>query len=983
MMNKSTLTSIVLLVAAVANFNLSLCADNSTIQGSVHDAQTGDPLPSASVILVGTSYGAAADINGGYVIRNVPAGTYTLRVSYIGYKTLEEAIEVHEGETMTKDVKLEAVAVQGEVVTVTAQARGQKEAINEQLSAEQIVNVVSSARIRELPDANAAEAVGRLPGVAILRSGGEGNEVIVRGLQPKYNAIMIDGVRMASSGAFDRSTDLSMISPYMLEGIEVTKAVTADMDADVLGGTVNFQMREAGAGKSEQQGIGYSLLAQGGYNGLSDAYNKLNNYKYVGSIEGRFLNDQALGIFVQADVERRNLTSNEFGAAYTNLGDETNQYLTNSLNLNDVPRDRRRANGTVVIDYRLPEGKISLANFASSGTTDIVNRGESFLVQTNVHSYSLAYSKSTQNIITNIFHAEQQLPIFHADVKLAHSYSETKNPDDWTIGFQQGSAGLNPYIGATNLNPLEIPKAANDDASQTYLNSLQTNSSFSRERALTASLDLETNVNVSDLITSKIKFGGKYRYLTRSYVYDQFTGQGLGLTSASYIDNLIATHFPSTAQYASTTSIPIGPFVDPSYDYGNFLSSDYKMVMPLNFGMMSEIANLVKTNYAAIYANDAISFAHDNFNSTTNNYDGHEDQSAAYAMVTINVGPEITLIPGIRFQGLRTTYTAPRGIQNTSSAVGGGPYLHYDTTISVNHPYWLPDVVLRYKPFSWFDVRLAYTNTLAYPDFNAIVPRIDVAIGGNVSWNNYALVPSRSTNYDAYLSFYDNSIGLFTVGGYLKRISNLIYPWSFYVTGQQVLDYYPPGFGATVSNASYNVTTYVNDPYKSDIWGIELDWQTHFWYLPKPLDGLVFNVNFTHTFSKAQYPYTYIQKIGRQVVYIDTSFTDRLLYQPNTIANVTIGYDFEGFSVRLSLLSQSDIWTGTQFYPWLRTSTARYDRWDLSAKQDLPWFGLQVYGDLNNLNSANDVSVIQAPTGVPTSQQSYGLTADLGLRWNF
>jgi len=49
----------------------------------------------------------------------------------------------------------------------------------------------------------------------------------------------------------------------------------------------------------------------------------------------------------------------------------------------------------------------------------------------------------------------------------------------------------------------------------------------------------------------------------------------------------------------------------------------------------------------------------------------------------------------------------------------------------------------------------------------------------------------------------------------------------------------------------------------------------------------------------------------------------------------------------------------------------------------LPWFGLQVYGDLNNLNSANDVSVIQAPTGVPTSQQSYGLTADLGLRWNF
>jgi TonB-dependent receptor len=963
--------------------NLALAADNGTIQGSVRDAQTGDPLPSASVVLVGTSFGAATDVNGTYIIRNVPPGSYTLRVTYIGYKNVEENVEFKEGESVTKDFKLEAVTVQGEVVTVTAQARGQKEAINEQLASKQIVNVVSSARIRELPDANAAEAVGRLPGIAILRSGGEGNQVIVRGLQPKYNEIMIDGVRMASSGAFDRSTDLSMISPYMLEGIEVTKAVTADMDADVIGGTVNFEMREAGAGKTDQEGIGYSLLAQAGYNGLSNAYNKYNNYKYVGSVEGRFFEDRSLGVFAQADLERRNLTSNEFGASYTNLGDETNQYLASSLNLNDVPRDRQRANGTVVLDYKMPEGKISFANFLSSGTTNIVNRGESFLVQTNVHNYSLAYSKSTQNVIMNILHVQQQLPVFIADVRLSHSYSETKNPNDWTIGFQQGSAGLNQFIGATNLYPQEIAQAANNDTNSTYLSSLVTNSSFSRERALTASLDLQTNLNLSDMITAVVKFGGKYRYQTRSYLYDQFTGQGLGLTSASYIDNLIAAHFPASAQYANTTSIPITPFIDRNYDYGKFLNGDYHMVMPLNFGMMSEIARLVSANYNAIFANDAISFSHDNFNSTTNNYTGRENHSAYYVMATVNVGPEITLIPGVRYQGLQTTYTAPRGMQTTSSAVGGGAYNHYDTTMTVNHNYWLPDVVLRYKPFSWFDVRLAYTNTLAYPDYNAIVPRIDVAIGGAVSWNNYKLVPSRSTNYDAYLSFYDNSVGLFTVGGYLKHITDLIYPWNFYVSGAGVLNYYPPSLGATVSNASYQISTYVNDPYKADIWGLEFDWQTHFWYLPKPFDGLILNVNFTHVFSKAQYPYTFVQKIGRQITYVDTSFTDRLLDQPNNIANVTLGYDYSGFSIRLSLLSQSDIWSGTQFYSWLRTSTARYTRWDLSAKQDLPWFGLQLYGDLNNLNGANDVNVIHAPTGVPTSQQSYGLTADLGLRWNF
>ena len=88
------------------------------------------------------------------------------------------------------------MVIGGEQITVTAQAEGQMAAINQQLSARTITNVVSSARIQELPDANAAESVGKLPGVAILRSGGEGNKVIIRGLSPQYNNIKINGVKM-------------------------------------------------------------------------------------------------------------------------------------------------------------------------------------------------------------------------------------------------------------------------------------------------------------------------------------------------------------------------------------------------------------------------------------------------------------------------------------------------------------------------------------------------------------------------------------------------------------------------------------------------------------------------------------------------------------------------------------------------------------------------------------------------------------------
>ncbi|HTY39445.1 MAG TPA: TonB-dependent receptor [Bacteroidota bacterium] len=965
-----------LLAVAVLVFVSQASFASSVIQGKVKDAQTGEALPSANITIIGTGMGAAADLNGKYFIRNVTAGSYTLRASYIGYKSVEVHVDVKEGVTVTHDFALENVGIKGEGIVVTAQASGQDQAINHQLVAPQIISVVSAARIQELPDANAAESVGRLPGVSILRSGGEGTQVVVRGLQPKYNAILVDGVRLASSGSSDRSADLSMISPNMLENIEVTKTVSPDQDADVLGGTVNFKMREA---KGEKEGLGFNLLGQAGYSGLSDAYNKSNNYKYVASVEGRFF-ESLFGVFAQADLERRNLTSNEFGASYNHQGSSTTQYITTFLNLNDIPRDRQRANATIVLDYKLPDGKIALMNFGSSGKTTIQNRGEAYDIQNNVHNYNLAFDQSTVSVLTNALSVEQQLPVFHVEARLSHTYSETKTPADWTVGFQQASAGLSSFLDAANLSPQQIPKAANNDTNSTYLSTLVTNGSFSKERALTASLDLKANVNFTDAITSVIKFGGKYRHQTRTYSYDQFSGQGLGLTSARYVDNLIATHFPSTAKYANSTSIPVMPFMDPGFSYGKFLNGEYAMGIPLNFGMISEMATYIRNSADLIAQNNAIAYFHNNVASTTNNYTGSENQSAFYAMATVNVGPDLTLIPGVRYQDLSTTYTASRGVQNTSSAVGG-PYLHYDTTTVVDHAYWLPDVILRYKPLPWCDLRLSYTNTLAYPDYNAIIPRIDVSVGSAIAWNNFRLVPSRSTNYDAYLSFYDNSIGLLTVGGFLKQIDNLIYSWSFYVSGASALPYYPPSLvsGATPQGV-YNVTTFVNNPYQVKDYGLEVDWQTHFWYLPRPFDGLVLNVNYTHVFSKAQYPYTDARKEGRLLTYVDTSFTDRLLYQPSNIWNLSVGYDYEGFSIRVSMLYQADVFTGPNYWPQLRTATSAHSRWDVSLKQSLPWFGLQLYGDLNNINSANDISVIQG-SGFPQSEQSYGMTADIGLRW--
>jgi len=953
-------------------------AATGTVEGYLKDAKTKEPLVGGNIMLKGTSMGAATDFEGKYRIIDVPSGSYTLRATYVGYTTKEQQVTVAADAKTTVNMSLENVGIEGETVTITGQASGQTQAINQQLTSNQIVNVVSAEKIQELPDANAAESLGRLPGVTVLRYGGEGNTVVIRGLQPKYNKILIDGVQMATAEADDRTTDLSTISSSMLDAIQVSKSVTSDMDADVLGGTVNFDLREAKAHGSDVPAI--TGQVQGGYNALSNALNKYNNYKMVLSAENRFF-EEDFGVFAQADLERKNLTSNELGAVYTHYSSSMTDYIINSIGLYHIPRDRQRVNGALVMDYRLPEGKIKLSNFVSTGSTNATSRFENFDVSSNAHLWQLSENDSKLTTVTNSLGLEQQLLMFQADLKLSHSYSELNTPNGWSVNFLQNSAGISGYSGLANVDPEAVPRAANNNFTQAITNGISTSSSFSRERALAASLDLKTRIDLGENLNAEIKFGGKYRYQTRSYDSELYNGGGLQFGDAAYINDLIISYFNLPVD-RYRISLPY--FEDMGYSYGKMLGGSYSMNGPLDYGKLSSLISLIKAHVTDINAfpGAAQVYGRNTFASTSYNYDGNERQSAFYVMSVANIGEDVTFIPGVRYQALRTEYTGVRGMQNRLSYL---VYNHYDTTVTQTHGYWLPALSLRYKPLSWADIRFSFTKTLAYPDFNAIIPRIDVDGNSNIiSWNNYALSPQRSNNYDVTLSFYDNYIGLVGIGGFYKQIDNLIYSWTFYASGAKLMNYFPPSYavGAPIPPGVYFINTYINDPQRAKDYGFELEWQTHFWYLPSPLSGLVFDINFTRTYSEAHYPLTLIRQVARTSTYIDTSFTDRLLDQPNELLNFSLGYDYRDFSVRVSMLYHTDIFTGVNFWPQLRSQTTGYRRWDIAAKQGLPWYGLQLFCNLNNINGASDVSVSEGAGNVPLSEQEYGLTAEFGIRWN-
>ncbi len=927
------------------------------IWGTITDAKTGHALPGANVLIKGTSLGSATDLNGRYVITNVPAGSYTLRITYIGYEQNETLVNVIAGGSVQSDIGLKFVVIGGEEVTVTAQAEGQMAAINQQLAARSIVNVVSSARIQELPDANAAESLGKLPGVAILRSGGEGNKVVIRGLSPQYNNINVNGVRLAATGSGNRSVDLSMISPYMLEGIEVTKAVTPDQDADVLGGTVNFKIKEA------KPGFHYDLMAQGGYNGLRGSY---NDYKFVLGASNRFLSDK-LGVFAQVDIEHRNRDSEQLGASYRleeHDLDVLNDLYLSSFNLRNVYRDKYRYGGTLVLDYRLPKGKINLTNFASHIDNKTLSRGEAYDIQNNGHNYSTGDSRGTLTVVTNGIKLEQSFSRFRFDAFASHSFSENRSPDNLTFQFVELSAfnDVNERV-----HPTEAALFAKNDISNTYIDEMSRAYNYMKEQEYSAAMNFEFDLKATKQITGLIKFGGKYRHKYRTYNRDE-EFMPISWGGRQEERNLILTEY---AWMQETTPIgagllPYSLFVDPDYKVSNFLDGDYALGPGASVSFMKDVDKLIDSYYWTHFPN-----------TIGDDYSGTEDYGAGYIMAELNLWSSLTIIPGVRYEYNKTEYSGVRG--NTVDLQAWQGYNHHDTTTVRKNDYWLPMVHVRYKPLQWFDVRFAYTNTLSRPGYNQIIPSWNIGVNV-VNWNNYQLKPSRSQNFDLHLSVYENYIGLFTLGGFYKEIDDLVFS-----TGRRaILD--PEEYGLPPSASGLMVNTNVNNDFTVDLWGIEVDWQTHFWYLPGPLRGLVLNANYTHTISEAKYPRTEIkteylmQPPWVTQTNVDSFYTTRLVDQPNDIVNLSIGYDYKGFSIRLSMLYQSDIFTGANFWPELRNNTDDYMRWDLAMKQKLPIKGLQLFFNLNNITDALDRSLYHS-SSFPNSEEFYGKTIDVGLRY--
>ena len=968
-------------------FLSQIFANTYSISGIVKDKVNKEPLIGANVYVEGTSIGSATNDKGLYTLSGLKEGSYSIKASYIGYKTFSDSVLISgQNKNVTLDFNLNYTTIEGNEVVVTAQAKGQMDAINKQLNAKSLVNIISSDRIQELPDANAAETVARVPGVSIRREGGEGNKVVIRGLSPKYNNITVNGVKLASTDNEDRSTDLSMISQYMLDGIEVTKAGTPDQDADVLGGTVNFLLKKA------EPGFHGNIITQGMHNDLRNTY---NDNKFVVDLSNRFFRDQ-FGVLMQVDLENRNRGSNEVGTGYYLQGatlDTANPLFLSSLNLNDWIRLNDRQNTLQVFDFNFPNGNISYSNLNSNIDKDITRYSQSYDLLRNNRFMSSSEGVNSINVLTESW----KLNLSNEDLifDAYHSFSNSVKSDNfYDFGFLEQDA----YDSTVMDRSISfVQNVAKNNINNTNLNSYNLYRTISDEKERATGFDLKFNFRLNDYISGNIKVGSKMR--TKNRTYDRH--HEFGLINGTFFHEFVLDTINSVLglqinHSANSRYVPLLSFVDEDYDGSKFFNGKYPFGAVADVNAMMVLYDLFreyfdKANAGSNGANasidtDVLHQIHQT-NSQMYDYRGEEKYSATYLMTDIDMGPKLNVIAGFRNETNLTNYFSKSSLDH---ALAHWIFVFDRTNHKRDNTYFLPALFLNYKPTSWLHIKFAQTNTLTRPDYTSIIPLLRAnGQGKTVDWRNKSLEPGLSKNTDFSVSFHQDKLGLLTAGYFQKEIDGLIYSSGSRLFFEEDAD----DIDLASIYYKYRIMDYkLNNPNTVDLQGWELDYQTRLWYLPGVLSGLVLNANYTVASSKVQYPRTVIEGYFDWDLFvyvennIDSTYTDKLIDQPNEIINVSIGYDYKGFSGRLSMLHNDNVLVATNFWPELRQNTDAYRRWDLSLKQSLPVEGLEMFLNASNLTEAVDVSRYRGVTSKGDNlklEQYYGRTIDFGFRYAF
>lgn len=1000
----------------------NLIYSQGKLSGIVTDSISTHTLVGANLIVLGTSIGAASNIDGEYRITDIPEGKQILRISYIGYKSKEINVTIVKDRTLKIDVTLFPDILESEVVFISAQAAGQVAAINQQLSSNTIINVVSEEKIQELPDANAAEAIGRLPGVSIQRSGGEANKITLRGLGDQYTSITLDGIRLASTDATGRGIDLSMISQGSLAGIEMFKALTSDKDADAIAGSVNLVTKKAPAERL------ITIRASGSYNDLDES---INQYDFTMRYGERFF-DNLFGVQLSGNIENK-IRSNErkrVGYDRNRFDGDLNWVFVNQFELEYTDEQRERQGLGAILDFDTPDGgNIKFNNQYYATQRDFVTHMRDYPNGGGNSQYgsgvTYTYRDREQDLQTFSSALTGNNHLFDFDINWGVSYAESISdyPYDYMMEFAEGS-----ILGEAGMKalPADLQDAEVIDNPETLMGYSYNNfraatlggafyrsqNNFDKNKSIF--VDLLREYRITNNITGNVKFGGKYKVKTKS-------NRGTSSYSPYYVNkwrpyNLLADGSTVAKDFTGTSFEDFynANLENPSFNlpsFSSFLDDDPKhreLFSELDFYPIID-RDLLREWYALNkdgIGQTGLSIQKEYLDVGSvkvDDYNISEAVTSFYIMNTLNFGQDLILLAGLRMEKENNDYENKYSFKKYDSFPASDFKLN-DTTSSYSETIWLPNIQLNYKATDFMNVRLAAYRALARPNFNmrlnSFVAFASPFVDGSerdLIIGNPKLKTAKAWNFEVNTSFYGNEIGLISLSVFYKRIDDMYHMLNEFSTKDTTLLRTLGLDTDPLYNAaqSYALTVPYNSPEPSHVWGLEFEHQMNLTFLPGILGNFIvsYNVSFVKsetsligavidtTYSTVEIlPGVFIQNPEYSVRAVKE--TKKLENQPELFGNVSLGYDDGTFSARLSLFHQEEYFDAYNPRGTSNDLHGSYTKLDFIMKYKFTDY-LSIQLNVNNLTDVNEENFIDDEKNgyrLLKDSERYGTTAEFGIR---
>lgn len=855
---EKVLLSLLILLSAglqvLANVNVNELK-HGTIKGRILDTSN-QTLPGATIYIDSLHTGVVSDINGFYTLTNIAPGTYKVKVSYVGYSPVEMTITVPEGKTVESDVMLNDGVKLREVV-VGGAFNGQRRALSSQKNAMGIVNVVSADQVGKFPDSNIGDALKRISGINVQYDQGEARFGQVRGTSADLSSVTINGNRIPSAEGDTRNVQLDLIPADMVQTIEVNKVVTADMDADAIGGSINLVTKNTPNKRM------FNATAGSGYNAVSKKA-QLNLGLTYGD---RFFNDK-LGLMFSGSYQ--NAPGGSDNAEFEYDVDD-GSVVMKEAQMRQYYVTRERQSYSLALDYEFnPDHKISFKGIYNR-RNDWENRyrvvykdlDESDPSEQSIELQTKGGADDTRNARLE----RQQTMDFTLDgehnlggrllMDWAASFSRASEdrPNERYFGLKMdnntGENLINTFRGIGGRAPYSTIAIPGLDNEGWELDELTNSNQSIYENEWKFRLNFELPL-MKGLYGNTLRFGGKYTNKekdreTTMYKYD---GEDVN-------DNPIFNDGGAWREHGSS-QIRKGFMVGDNYpERTHFVSKKY--LGSINFNSMQ---------------------GEPDYEEMSGNYHAKEEITSAYLRFDQKLGQKLDLMLGLRMEHTALNYRGLNWVvdedENESLESTGNRKNSYTN--------WLPSVLLKYDVNDDLKLRASFTETLSRPKYSALIPSVNYnRADEEATIGNPNLKPTTSYNFDLSAEYYFKSVGLVSVGLFYKSINNVIVDEVWKGMDSQL---------PITGTYDYEISKPIN-AYDADLFGVEVAYQRDFGFITPALKCLGFYGNYTYTANKTK-NHHFEHRVLEDGEDVD------MIGSPEHTANASLFFEKWGFNLRLS-----------------------------------------------------------------------------------